>query len=462
MPQRRCVNARVLARWIPILFFSPVFLGLLFELIDIGARFGYALRAMFETISLPMMKSRRSALSVLVCVATTGVNASDWAQWRGPNRDGISQEKGWSVNWPESGPKRLWEAPVGVGYSSMSLSTGRVYTMGNVQDKDQVHCFDAETGKVLWKHEYPCAAKDPNGFPGPRCTPTVDGDRVYSLSRHGDLFCLDAKTGAVKWSKNLVKDLGGREPMHGDGGSQQGWGYSASPLIEKGWVLVEAGGKGASVVALDKMSGAAVWKAGDDGAGYSSLITLDHQGERALVQFSDNHIIGRRMKDGSELWRQVWKTSYGVNAATPILADGNVFVSSGYGSGCARYKIGPSALEEVWRNKSMRNHVNSCVLVNEFLYGFDEGELKCLDWKTGEVKWSEKSYGKGALMFADGKLVLFSDKGKLGLAEANPSEFKQLASFQALKGNNTWANPVLANGRIYVRNLDTVAAFDVR
>jgi outer membrane protein assembly factor BamB len=266
----------------------------------------------------------------------------------------------------------------------------------------------------------------------------------------------------VKWSKSLVKDFGGREPMHGDNGSNQGWGYSGSPLIEKGWVLVEAGGKGASVVALDKLTGALIWKAGDDGAGYSSLVTLEHQGERAFVQFSDNHIIGRRMKDGSELWRQVWKTSYGVNAATPILAGGDVFVSSGYGSGCALYKIGPSALTELWRNKNMRNHVNSCVLVDGFLYGFDEGELKCLDWKSGEVKWAEKGYGKGALMFADGKLILYSQNGKLGVAEASPTGFKQLSSVQALKGNNTWAPPVLANGRIYVRSLDTLAAFDVR
>jgi outer membrane protein assembly factor BamB len=407
------------------------------------------------------MKFANFAFLLLASAFTFDAPAFDWPQWRGPNRDGHSKETGWQSSWPENGPRRIWEAPVGVGYSSVSVSRGRVFTMGNGEDKDAVHCFDAETGKVLWKHEYPCEAKDPNGFPGPRCTPTVDGDLVYSLSRHGDLFCLEAKTGKVRWSKNLVKDLGGREPMHGENASRQGWGYSGSPLIEKGWLLIEAGGKGASVVALDKLTGALVWKTGDDGAGYSSLIATDLQGERAFVQFSDNNIIGRRMKDGSELWRQVWKTSYGVNAATPILSDGEVFVSSGYGSGCAKYKIGPAALTEVWRNKNMRNHVNSCVLVNGFLYGFDEGELKCLDWKTGEVKWSEKSYGKGALMYADGKLILYSQSGKLGIAEATPESFKQLASVQALKGNNTWAPPVLANGRIYVRSLDSLAAFDV-
>jgi outer membrane protein assembly factor BamB len=250
--------------------------------------------------------------------------------------------------------------------------------------------------------------------------------------------------------------------MHGDGGTKQGWGYSGSPLIEKGWVLVEAGGTGASVIALDKLTGKVVWKAGDDGAGYSSLMAIDHLGERLLVQFSDNHIVGRRVKDGSEVWRQLWKTSYGVNAATPIFSGGDVFVSSGYGSGCARYKIGANALQEVWRNKNMRNHVNSCVLVDGFLYGFDENELKCLDWQTGEVKWADRTYGKGALVFAAGKLILYGQSGKLGVAEASPQAFKQLAGFPALKGNNTWAPPVLANGRIYVRSLDTLAAFDVR
>jgi outer membrane protein assembly factor BamB len=200
--------------------------------------------------------------------------AGDWPQWRGPNRDGISKEAGWLAKWPAEGPKKLWEAGVGVGYSSMSVSQGRVFTMGNVADTDAVSCFDAESGKLLWKHEYPCAAKDPNGFHGTRCTPTVDGNRVYSLSRHGHFFCLDAATGKVIWSKDFKKDFGGVEPK---------WGFSGSPLIEKDWVLTEVSAKGASVVAFNKLTGAVVWKNGDDRAGYASLIAFDHGGERCMV-----------------------------------------------------------------------------------------------------------------------------------------------------------------------------------
>lgn len=335
----------------------------------------------------------------------------------------------------------------------MSVSKGRVFTMGNVADTDAVSAFDAATGKPLWKHEYPCLAKDPNGFHGTRCTPTVDGDRVYSLSRHGDFFCLDAATGKVIWSKDFKKDFGAAAPK---------WGFSGSALIEKDWVLSEVSGSGASVVAFNKLNGNVVWKNGDDRAGYASLVAFDLAGERCLAQFSADHIIGRRMKDGSELWRWSWKTDYAVNAATPIVQGDEMFISSGYNFGCALLKMTPKGVTEVWRNKSMRNHVNSCVLVNGYLYGYDEGELKCLDWKTSDMKWGTKEYGKGALMVADGKLILFGQNGKLGTAEVSSEAYKPISNFQAMGGKNTWASPVLANGRIYVRNLDKLAAFDVQ
>jgi len=366
----------------------------------------------------------------------------------------MSKETGWLAKWPAEGPKKLWEGSVGVGYSSFSVSQGRVLTMGNVQDVDNVFGFDAETGKPLWKHEYACPAKDPNGYHGTRCTPTVDGNRVFTLSRHGHFFCLDAETGKVLWSKDFKKDFSGKVPQ---------WGFAGSPLIEKDWVLTETGGpEGASVVAFNKQTGDVVWKNGNDPAGYASLIAFDLGGERCFAQFSADQIIGRRMKDGSELWRMQWKTSYGVNAATPILEGDQMFLSSGYGYGCARLKMSPTAVTEVWRNKNMRNHVNSCVLLDGYLYGYDEGELKCLDWKTGEVKWATKDYGKGSLTFADGKLILYGQTGKLGVAEVSPEAFKEICSFQALGGKDTWAPPVLANGRIYVRSLEKMVAFDVK
>lgn len=395
---------------------------------------------------------------LIVLAGTAGAvrtaKANDWPQWRGPNRDGISLESGWLTSWPAEGPKRLWEAPVGVGYSSFAVSGGRLFTMGNVAEKDTVFCYDALTGKLIWKYEYPCASKDPNGYHGTRCTPTVDGDRVYTLSRDGQFFCLDAAKGELKWSKDFKQAFGAQPPT---------WGLSGSPLIEKDWVLTEASGKdNASVVALNKQTGEIVWRVGAEQAGYSSLVACDVGGQRCLLQFSAEQLICRKMQDGSQLWRVPWKTSYGINAATPIVQGDEVFISSGYNFGCALLKVTPTGAKELWRNKNMRNHVNSCVYVNGFIYGYDESELRCLEWKTGEVKWRTTGYGKGALQCAGDKLILYGQKGKLGLAECRPEAFKELCSFQALTGNDTWANPVLANGIIYVRSLEKLAALDVR
>jgi outer membrane protein assembly factor BamB len=408
-------------------------------------------------------------LTSLLCLVLPA-GADDWPQWRGPNRDGLSKETGWLAPWPAEGPKKLWESSVGIGYSSFAVAKGRLYTMGNVAESDNVFCFDAETGKLKWKHEYPCASRDPNGYHGTRCTPTVDGDYVYTLSRHGHFFCLEAATGAVKWAKDFRKDFGGEPPT---------WGFAGSPLIEKNWVLTEAGSRNnASVVAFQKETGEVIWKAGSDGAGYGSLIALTIGGERSFLQFSKDHLICRRMKNGTEMWRLPWPTSYGVNATTPIIEDDSVFISTGYGFGCARLKVSPTGVTGIWpdkplegvpankmkdwANKNMRNHVNSCVLVNGYVYGFDENDLKCLDWKTGEVKWNTPSYGKGSLISADGKLILYGQTGKLGVAEASAEAFKEISSFKALSGKDTWANPVLANGRLYVRSLDKMLALDVK
>jgi outer membrane protein assembly factor BamB len=216
------------------------------------------------------------------------------------------------------------------------------------------------------------------------------------------------------------------------------------------------------VVAFEKQTGEIVWRAGNDKPGYASLIAFDLAGERSFLQFSTDHLICRRMKDGAEKWRYLWKTSYGVNATTPILRGDEIFLSSGYNYGCALLKAAPDSVQVVWQNKNMRNHVNSCVLLDGYLYGYDEGELKCLEWQTGQVKWGTKAYGKGAVQSAAGKLILYGQSGKLGLAVPTPEAFKEICSFQALPGKDTWANPVLANGILYVRSLDKMAALDVR
>lgn len=400
-------------------------------------------------LSLPLL----ACAGILTAAALRPAHPADWPRWRGPNFDGISPESNWLKQWPDSGPQQLWKAEVGVGWSSVSVAGGRLYTMGNTEEVDSVYCFDAVTGRLAWEHKYDCSSKDPNGYPGPRVTPTVDGDRVYSLSRHGHLFCLDAASGAVKWAKDFPKDFGAKVPR---------WGFSGSPLIEGGWVIVETGGPGASVVALDKLTGAVVWQAGDDGVGYSSVIPFDHEGQRCLAVFTAAGIVGRRAADGKELWRYPWKTNYDVNAATPIVKDGRVFISSGYGKGCALVDFSAGEARVVWEHKKMRNHVATCVLLDGHLYGFDEGSFKCLNWATGEEKWSSPEYGKGSLMLAGDRFIVFSDKGRVAVVEPSSSELKEVSGFQALGGNATWAVPVLANGRLYCRAGKDLVCLDVK
>lgn len=401
---------------------------------------------------MPRHPSLRPAIAALTLVASFAGYA-DWPQWRGPQRDGVCAETRWLKQWPKDGPKQLWKANVGIGLSSCTVSDGKLYTMGNTEETDAVYCLEATTGRELWKHSYPCSAKDPNGYPGPRCTPTVDGTRIYTLSRNGHFFCLDASSGKVLWAKEFTKDYSAKPPT---------WGYAGSPLIEGEWVVTEVGGSGSSVVAFNQRDGKEVWKAGDDGVGYSSMVAFDHQGKRSLAIFSAAGIVGRSAQDGKELWRHPWKTNYDVNAATPIVVDGKVFVSSGYGKGCALIDFSTGEPKVLWEHKKMRNHVATCILWDKHLYGFDESQLKCLDWATGEEKWADKAYGKGSFFRAGNTFVIYSDKGRVAAAELSPAGCREVSGFQVLTGKDTWSVPVLAGGKLFCRSSPDLVALDVQ
>ncbi|KAF0180839.1 MAG: Alcohol dehydrogenase (Acceptor) [Limisphaerales bacterium] len=403
-----------------------------------------------------MTLSRRQFAAALALSAPALAHAQaepfDWPQWRGPKRNGISEEKGFLVQWPKEGPRRLWIAKVGVGYSSVSVAGGRLYTMGNVSDVDHVMCLDTASGKLVWDYKYPCTAADPNGYPGPRCTPTVDGNLVFTVSRNGHLLCLSAANGALVWSKRLVDDFGGFIPQ---------WGFSGSPLVEGELLILETGSNGRSVAALDKKTGRVVWANGIYAAGYASPVAFDLARDRAVAVFSAGGLTGRAVSNGRVLWHYNWRTSYDVNAATPVVFEDKIFISSGYGAGCALLQVSANAVRPVWSSKNMRNHFNACVLWQGHLYGFDENQLRCLDLITGGVKWSTPAYGKGSLMIADGRLLLYGERGRLGLAEASPAGFRELAAAQVLGGNSTWAPPVLSNGRIYCRSGTDLICLDV-
>ena len=379
-------------------------------------------------------------LSLLL--VTVPVFATDWPQWRGPNRDGISKETNWLTQWPVSGPKQLWQANVGTGCSAVAVSHGRLFAIGNTNDTDTVACCDAATGQVFWQYSYACPLEPRMFEGGPAATPTVDGERVYTLSRLGHLFCLETATGKVVWAKHLQNDLAGKMPD---------WGYTGSPLVLGSAVICDVGATGAATVAFDKLTGNILWKSGNDAAGYGSLVPFTFNGRYCLAGFNAFGLVVREAATGKELARAAWKTSYDGNIATPIVAGDKIFVSSGYNKGGGVFQFTGTALTEIWKSTTMRNHFNSCVLWQDHLYGFDESTLTCVTFATGTTKWKQDGFGKGALMLAGDKLIVQSETGNLVVAMAAPAGFKELARAKVLTGR-CWVVPVLANGRLYVRN----------
>jgi outer membrane protein assembly factor BamB len=395
---------------------------------------------------------QRVCLAIAAGIAfLPGLTAEDWAQWRGPTRDGISSESGWSHAWGAAGPKLLWRFEAGTGCSSFTAVGDRVYTMGNRAETDTVYCLDAATGKQLWSYSYPHPL-DPNMFEGgPGGSPAIDGSRVYTLSRHGLLLCLEE--GKVVWSKDLIKEFGGKQPK---------WGYAGSPLVLGDQLLLETGGRGASAVALNKLTGELLWKSGDDPASYSSPVVLRPGDNPGVAFLNATGLVVRTAREGRELWRFPWKTQYDVNAACPLVVGESVFLSSGYGHGAALVKLGKAGAELVWQTRAMRNHMNSSVLWREHFYGFDEDSLTCLEAATGSVKWKQAGLGKGSLILADGRLVIMTEKGRLVIAQASPEKFQRLAEAQVLSEKRCWVVPTLSGGRIFCKNnLGEAAAFDV-
>ena len=371
-------------------------------------------------------------------------DAADWPNWRGPNYNGISSETGWLTTWPQDGPKVLWKAEIGTGFSSMSVSNGRVYTMGNISDNDVLYCLDAETGTEIWKKSYPCPlfAKQHEG--GPCGTPTVDDGAVYTFSKNGDAIRFDAATGEIVWHKNPARELGLK---------QLTWYFACSPLLVENLVILNAGTYG---VALSKADGSVVWQNGKEASGYATGVPFSVGGLTCIVMPVCRELVGLNPQTGKVAWKVPWKTSYDINAADAVVSGDTLFISSGYNKGCALYRIAGSNVTEIWQNRNMRNQVNSSVLWKGHLYGFDGqvgggGKLACVDFQTGETKWSQAGMGTGSLMLADGKLIILSEDGKLVVAEASPDGFKELASARILTGK-CWTVPVLANGRIYARN----------
>lgn len=385
-------------------------------------------------------------LAISLCVTATGfyniAAASDWPNYRGPDYNGFTKETDWKSNWGDTGPKVLWKKSLGMGFSSMVVVDGRVYAMGNRnKDEDVVYCLDAATGNEIWTHSYPCPLEPKYYEGGTLSTPTVDGDRVYTLSKMGSLFCLNTANGKVIWHKELNKDMGYELPM---------WHFSSSALVVGDMIVLNIGDAG---LALNKHTGSVVWSNGKEKCGYATPVPFEINGQRGLAIFGKNSIIAVSPKDGKKLWEYPWVTKHDVNAADPIIFGNYVFITSGYNRGCTLLEIDDGKATKVWESRVMRTQINCCVRYGGFLYGFDESTFKCINLMDGTEKWTERSLGKGSLMMsADGRMIIMSDKGELVIARANPQQFKPLARAQVLPKKKSWTTPVLANGKIYARN----------
>jgi len=393
--------------------------------------------------------------AAVLAVGAQKAFADDWPQWRGPNLNGISKETNWSTSWPTEGPKQLWKAAVGIGFSSVAVAQGRVFTLGNKDETDTVFAFDAESGKQLWKHSYPCPL-DPIYYEGgPGSTPTVDGNNVYTLSKRGHALCFDTATGKVLWQKNLMEELGAQKPR---------WGFAGSPLIEQDHIILNVGAAG---TALEKTTGRVLWRSDTNATGYATPIPYSVDGERDVAIFSSKALVGVRVRDGRQQWRFPWEERWDLNAADPLLIGDRLFVSS-FGRGCALLRLTPSGPSVLWENKNLAHHFNCGVYLNGFIYGIHgntdqpERDLRCIDATTGGLKWKQTGFGLGSLLAADGKLIVLSDRGELAVAPAGPAGFKPVARAQVL-GGKCWTVPVLANGRLYCRNAEgTLVCLDVR
>ncbi len=379
---------------------------------------------------------------------------SDWFQWRGPNRDGKSAETGLLKSWPAQGPPVLWRGTgAGIGYSSFAASGGRLYTLGGRADREYVIALDANTGKKLWETPIGALFSNDRGD-GPRGTPTIDGDRLIALGGSGDLVSLELKTGKSVWSKNLLREFGGRNIS---------WGLSESPLVTNDRVLVQAGGPNASIVALNKTNGAVLWRNHSDEAGYASAVIANVGDTPQAVFFTAERALGVSIRDGRELWSYDKVANRTANIATPIVAGNRVFVSSDYGTGAALLEISPTGAREIYFTRDMRNHHSSSVLIGDYLYGFSGSILTSMRLADGTVAWRDRSVGKGSVIYADGRLYLYSENGVVGLAEPTPAGYREHGRFRIESGAlPTWSHPIVTGGRLILRDQDTVYAYNVR
>jgi outer membrane protein assembly factor BamB len=417
-----------------------------------------ASRAIVSARSKKMKATSPLPCALILMLLTVPAFGGDWANWLGPTHNGVSDET-WSGKWGAAGPKRLWKANVGLGYASVTIANDRAYTLGYKGDSETVYCFSAASGKPLWSHTYKAKKMANAHRGGPNATITVHDGLLYSISKDGQLFCFkEGDTKSVVWSKSMRTVLGVRH---------EAWGYACSPLIHGKQLILHAGG----TTSLNRKTGKTLWRSAKSyKAGYATPTPFKYKNRELLACFNAHGIVIQDAANGREYANFAFKEkSYGVNAVSPIItgpANDHIFVSCGYNGHAALVKFNGKSLIQVWDNKNLRNHMNNCVLIDGYLYGFDgnagRGKFVCMLLSDGKVMWTQSGLGCGALIASqDKKLVIMSEKGKLVIADPSPKQFVEIATAKAF-GGTCWVQPTLAHGRLYCRNNDgAVICFDV-
>ena len=379
--------------------------------------------------------------------SATGIMGADWPCFRGPNHNGISAE---AIAWPKDGPKQLWKINVGIGHSALAVVGDRAYTMGNANETDTVFAIDVATGGIVWKHSYPCNEKvGIRDYDGPFATPAVAAGVVYTVSRKGDVYALDAKTGKVIWFRNVVQEEAVKTPRFG--------GLAGSPLVLDGKVFLNASPGG---LALDARTGRTLWKSGEGSGAYATPVPLQIGQKTHLAIHSTRELTIVDAADGKQIWTTPRRQPIGVNAPDPVIDGTKVFVTAGRAFGGALFDVAGDT-KPLWEQEGLSSHWHTSVLLNGFLYGPNgnnsEGagasptSLRSLDWKTGQIKWSEPKLGFNGLIAVGGKLLVLTETGDLVLVEASPDGYKELGLAHVIEGR-AFTAPVFAGGRAYLRN----------
>lgn len=394
---------------------------------------------------------------------SASVAVTDWPTFRGADRQDISKETSLLKSWPQGGPKKLWVYDnAGLGYSGFAVVGSTLYTMGARDVTEYLIALDTNTGKEKWSGEVGALLNNGWGN-GPRSTPTVDGDRVYALGGKGDLVCFSTTDGKKLWSVNMTSD----------GGKIPGWGYTESVLVDGPNVICTPGGSQGALMALDKVDGHKVWQSTEwtEPAQYSSIIAVNYNGARQLIQHTSTIFGAVDAKTGKMLWKVDFPGKTAV-IPTAIFKDGRAYMSAGYNAGCVQVEIdAQNGVKPVYANGNMVNHHGGVVLVGDYLYGYSEkGGWTCQDWKSGDVKWASKNLGKGAIHCADGKLYLLEENsGKVVLIDASPDGWKEHGSLvvdpqsaQRSPKGKIWTHPVVAHGKLYLRDQEYIYCYDVK